>query len=131
MHPDVQCSPTDNSQDTKQRNFHQEDWLKKMQYMQWVTPQAQKGERFGQLQRCAWTQRLSYGAKQVRKRKTSILCERVYVEPEKAGTGDLIYKAEVETHRENKYIGTEAERQGGMNRESGNDVYILLILCVK
>ena len=32
MHPDVQCSPTDNSQDTKQRNFHKEDAVYSMGY---------------------------------------------------------------------------------------------------
>ena len=48
--------------------------------------------------------------------------------PEK-GTDELICKVEIETHLENKYMDTKRGRKGGMNWESGIDIYTLI--CIK
>ena len=45
---------------------------------------------------------------------------------------DLICKAEIRhTEVENKLLGTEMGRGGGMNCEIGVDIYTLLILYIK
>ena len=50
------------------------------------------------------------------------------MEYEKIGIDDLIYKADTETHVENKGTDTKGV---GMNWEIGIDIYTLLILCIK
>ena len=57
------------------------------------------------------------------------------MESEKLGIDDLIYKAEKQRqrHREQTHGYQEqgAAVGGGMNWESGIDIYTLLILCIK
>ena len=55
----------------------------------------------------------------------------MYVESEKIGVDDLIYKAKIETYVENKHMDTKGEGGSGMNWEIGIDIYTLLILCIK
>ena len=54
-----------------------------------------------------------------------------YVQSEKTGTDDFIYKAEMYTQIQRTSIWHQGRMGGGMNWEVGVDIYTLLILCIK
>lgn len=53
------------------------------------------------------------------------------MESTKNGTDDLICKAEINTAIENKHMDASGGGGSGMNWETGIDMHILLILCMK
>ena len=86
-----------------------------------------KGMKLGHLQRYGWTQSLSYRVKKVRKRKTNIVCEHIYVESRKVAQMNL-FPGREQRHRD-WACGREAGGEGETSWESSIGMYILL--CVK
>ena len=88
-----------------------------------------KGMKLGHLQRYGWTQSLSYRVKKVRKRKTNIVCEHIYVESRKVAQMNL-FPGREQRHRD-WACGREAGGEGETSWETRIDILIYTRLGIK